>query len=216
MDAVVHTPAFLCGLVAILRGLEPARAAQVGACLYEAGFRLIEVPLNSPQPLLSIERLRQSLPADCHVGAGTVLSVQAVDAVRAAGATVVVMPHADAAVISHARAAGLYCLPGVATPTEAFAALAAGAHALKMFPAEQLGPAVLKAWRAVIAPQVGLLPVGGVDVHNMAAYWRAGASGFGLGSALFKPGQGLEQIARQAQALVQCWQQLQSGDDGSM
>ena len=202
------TPEFLRGLVAILRGLAPTESVAVGQALYAAGFRLIEVPMNSPEPLQSIARLRAALPADCRIGAGTVLSTAVVDAVRAAGGDLIVMPHADVAVIAHAKAAGMHCVPGVATPTEAFAALAAGADALKMFPAEQLGPTVLKAWRAVIPAGVALLPVGGITPANMAEYLQAGASGFGLGSALFKPGQGVEQVRQQARAFQQRWAEL--------
>ncbi|MGE8321081.1 MAG: 2-dehydro-3-deoxy-6-phosphogalactonate aldolase [Comamonas sp.] len=211
MHSFTPTPDFLRGLVAILRGLTPDESVTVGQALYETGFRLIEVPMNSPEPLQSIARLRAALPADCRIGAGTVLSTAVVDAVRAAGGDLVVMPHADVAVIAHAHAAGMLCVPGVATPTEAFAALAAGAAALKLFPAEQLGPAVLKAWRAVIPAEIGLLPVGGITPANMAAYLQAGASGFGLGSALFKPGQGVAQIREQALAFQQRWAELAAG-----
>lgn len=211
MHPFTPTPDFLRGLVAILRGLAPDESVAVGQALYESGFRLIEVPMNSPEPLRSIASLRAALPADCRIGAGTVLSPAMVDAVRAAGGDLIVMPHADGAVIAHARAAGMHCVPGVATPSEAFAALAAGAAALKLFPAEQLGPAVLKAWRAVIAPEIGLLPVGGITPANMAGYLQAGASGFGLGSALFRPGQGLAQIRRQALAFQQRWAELSAG-----
>lgn len=211
MHSFTPTPAFLRGLVAILRGLTPGESVAVGQALYESGFRLIEVPMNSPEPLQSIARLRQALPADCHIGAGTVLSTAVVNAVRAAGGNLIVMPHADVAVIAHAKAAGMHCVPGVATPTEAFAALAAGADALKMFPAEQLGPVVLKAWRAVIPGDIGLLPVGGITPANMAEYLQAGASGFGLGSALFKPGQGVDRIRQQAQAFRQRWVELAAG-----
>ena len=204
-----HTPLIQalqqCGLIAILRGVQPHEVVAIGHALYDAGFRTIEVPLNSPEPLASIRALRDALPADCLVGAGTVLTPQACADVAAAGGQVIVMPHSDPAVIRAAKAAGLACAPGVATLTEAFAALAAGADVLKLFPAEALAPAVLKAWRAVLRPPVALLPVGGITPDNLAPYAAAGASGFGLGSALYRPGDSAEQVARNAAAFVQAW-----------
>ncbi|PIF27255.1 2-keto-3-deoxy-phosphogalactonate aldolase [Acidovorax sp. 56] len=204
-----HTPLIQalqqCGLIAILRGVQPHEVVAIGHALYDAGFRAIEVPLNSPEPLASIRALRDALPADCLVGAGTVLTPQACADVAAAGGQVIVMPHSDPTVIRAAKAAGLACAPGVATLTEAFAALAAGADVLKLFPAEALAPAVLKAWRAVLRPPVALLPVGGITPDNLAPYAAAGASGFGLGSALYRPGDSAEQVARNAAAFVQAW-----------
>ncbi len=194
-----------CGLIAILRGLRPDEAADTGRALYGAGFRLIEVPLNSPDPLDSIRLLREALPPDCLVGAGTVIEPAACADIRAAGGRIVVMPHSDPAVIRAAKAAGLACTPGVATPTEAFAALAAGADALKMFPAEQLGVAALKAWRAVLRPPVGLIPVGGITPADIAPYAAAGASGFGLGSALYQPGRDAADVGERARAFVAAW-----------
>lgn len=138
------------GLIAILRGVRPDEVQAIGQVLYQAGFRVIEVPLNSPDPYTSIRTLRDSLPADCLIGAGTVLTPEQVEQVKAAGGQVVVMPHSDAKVLRAAKAVGLYLSPGVATPTEAFAALAEGADVLKLFPAEQMGPAVIKAWLAVL------------------------------------------------------------------
>ncbi|MFT4189938.1 MAG: 2-dehydro-3-deoxy-6-phosphogalactonate aldolase [Comamonas sp.] len=195
----------LSGLIAILRGIRPDESVAVGQALYGAGLRIIEVPLNSPQPFDSIALLRQALPADCLVGGGTVMSPADVQRLRDAGAGLVVMPHGDAAVIRAAVAAGLQCAPGVATPTEAFAALAAGAHGLKLFPAEQLPPAVLKAWRAVLPREVPLLPVGGITPQTLAAYLDAGAQGFGLGSALYKPGMPVAEVAVAAQAFQAAW-----------
>lgn len=147
-------------LVAILRGLRPEEAPAIGRALVEAGFRLIEVPLNSPRPFESIAALRAALPDDVVLGAGTVLHADEIGALRAAGGELVVMPHADLALVRAAKAQGLLCVPGVATPTEAFAARAAGADALKLFPAEALPPPVLKAWRAVLPPALPVLPVG--------------------------------------------------------
>ena len=194
-----------CGLVAILRGVQPHEVVAIGHALYAAGFRTIEVPLNSPDPLASIRALRNALPADCLVGAGTVLTPQACADVAAAGGQVIVMPHSDPTVIRAAKAAGMACVPGVATLTEAFAALAAGADVLKLFPAEALAPAVLKAWRAVLRPPVTLLPVDGITPDNLAPYAAAGATGFGLGSALYRPGDSAEQVARNAAAFMQAW-----------
>lgn len=197
-----------CGMIAILRGVRPGEVAAIGVALYAAGFRVIEVPLNSPQPFESIRILRTALAADCVVGAGTVLTLALVDEVKNAGGEIIVMPHSDAAVIGAAKQAGLACAPGVATVTEAFAALAAGADILKMFPAEQLGPDVVKAWRAVIPANVALIPVGGITPASMAAFVAAGASGFGLGSALFKPGMRAEQVSRNAQQFVAAWRAI--------
>lgn len=192
-------------LVAILRGLTPDEAVDVGHALSESGFRVLEVPLNSPQPLASIRRLADTLDSDHLIGAGTVLTVAAVDDVARAGGRLIVMPHADTAVIRAAKQAGLYCVPGVATPTEAFAALAAGADALKLFPAEQVGPAVLKAWRAVLPKDLALLPVGGIAPDTMTPYIAAGANGFGIGSALYAPGRAAAEVGRRARQFADAW-----------
>ncbi len=195
-------------LVAILRGIAPDEAEPVALALHAAGFRLIEVPLNSPDPFDSIARVRRALPADTLVGAGTVLRNDDVARLRAAGGELVVMPHADTDVIRAAKAAGLLCLPGVATPTEAFAALDAGADALKLFPAEMVAPPVLKAMRAVLPRAVRLLPVGGITPENMASYVSAGADGFGLGSALYAPAASPQQVAERARRFVAAWRAL--------
>ena len=198
-----------CPMIAIVRGIRPAEAVEHGRALYEAGFRIVEVPLNSPAALESIAALRAALPADAMVGAGTVLTPERVRDVKNAGGELIVMPHADVDVVLAAKLQGLACVPGVATPTEAFAALKHGADALKMFPAEQLGPAVTKAWRAVIPPVVPLLPVGGVTPGNMEPQLAAGASGFGLGSALYKPGQEVATTRANALAFIAAWNALQ-------
>lgn len=194
-----------CGLIAILRGVKPHEVVAIGQVLYDAGFRIIEVPLNSPDPLASIRALRDALPADCLVGAGTVLSAQACADVAAAGGQIIVMPHSDTDVIRAARAAGMACAPGVATLTEAYAALAAGANMLKLFPAEALPPHVLKAWRAVLTPPMALVPVGGIVPENIATYAAAGASGFGLGSALYRPGDTATEVATKAVQFMKAW-----------
>lgn len=201
--AMNHLP-----LVAILRGVQPEDVVTIGAALVAAGFRIIEVPLNSPDPFTSIERLAAQFGASCVIGAGTVLDPTAVARLEAAGGELVVMPHGDPAVITAAKAMGLACVPGVATPTEAFAALAAGADALKLFPAEILPPAAVKAMLAVLPPGTRLLPVGGIEPASLAAYVAAGASGFGLGSALFKPGMSPAEVSRRATAFVEAWRAL--------
>jgi 2-dehydro-3-deoxyphosphogalactonate aldolase len=178
-----------CPLIAILRGVTPDEAAAHGRALYDAGFRLIEVPLNSPHPFESIAALRAGLPDDAIIGAGTVLRPEFVADVARSGGELIVTPHGDCAVIRAAKSHGLACAPGVATLTEAFAALVAGADALKLFPAEQLCAPVVKAWRAVVAERVPLVPVGGIAPDNMGPFLAAGANGFGLGSALYRPGQ---------------------------
>ncbi|MEM7403750.1 MAG: 2-dehydro-3-deoxy-6-phosphogalactonate aldolase [Pseudomonadota bacterium] len=190
-------------LVAIYRGVEPREAAAMAGAAHGAGFRILEVPLNSPAPFESIRLIATAFP-DALVGAGTVMTAGDVDAVAAAGGTLIVMPHADTEIVRAAKANGLICVPGVATPTEAFAALAAGADGLKVFPAEGIPPAVVKAWSAVIPAHVPMIPVGGIDAdaEKMAAYLAAGASGFGLGSALFKPGVSVAQVVRNAESFV--------------
>jgi 2-dehydro-3-deoxyphosphogalactonate aldolase len=195
-------------LVAILRGLKPEEAEPVATALYEAGFRLIEVPLNSPQPFDSIKAIRRLLPQDALVGAGTVLQAADVGRLADLGAELVVMPHADTVVISAAAQAGLLCTPGVATPTEAFAALAAGAAALKIFPAELVGPGVIKAMRAVLPAGTRLLPVGGITPDNMEPFLEAGVAGFGLGSALFKPGMSVADVAARATRFTTAWRTI--------
>ena len=174
-------------LVAILRGVSPDAVEAVGTALVAAGWWLIEIPLNSPAPLRSIKRLAQAFP-QAMVGAGTVLTVDAVREVHAAGGQMIVAPNFNAGVVHEAIRLGLVCLPGVATPSEALAALDAGASALKLFPAEMIPAAAVKALRAVLDARSLLLPVGGIGVDNMAAYRAAGANGFGIGSALYKPG----------------------------
>ena len=201
-------------LVAILRGITPAECVAVGLGLYAAGFRLIEVPLNSPDPLLSIQRLREALPIEALVGAGTVLSVEDVSKVKAAGGELIVMPHADTAVIRAAKAQDLLCVPGIATPTEAFSALAAGADALKLFPAELITPDILKALRAVLPKEARMLPVGGITPSNMSIYKAAGARGFGLGSALYKPGLSAVLVIVNAQNFVAAWRS--TNDSGEL
>jgi 2-dehydro-3-deoxyphosphogalactonate aldolase len=191
-------------LVAILRGLRPEEALDIGHALCNEGWHLLEVPLNSPQPLRSIELMAQAFP-QALVGAGTVMTAQQVRQVHDAGGRLIVCPHLDEEVVAEALSLGLLALPGVATPSEAFAALRLGAHALKLFPAEMIPPAAVKAVRAVLPPQTVLLPVGGIVVDAMAGYRAAGASGFGIGSALYAPGRDALAVREQARRFAQAW-----------
>jgi 2-dehydro-3-deoxyphosphogalactonate aldolase len=191
-------------LVAILRGISPAEVPAVGDALWSAGWRLLEVPLNSPEPLQSIALLAKRHP-HALVGAGTVCTVAEVRQVHEAGGRLVVSPHFDARVVQAAVDLGMIALPGVLTASEAFAALDAGATALKLFPAEMIPPAAVKALRAVLPAEVMLLPVGGITPVGMAAYRTAGANGFGIGSALYKPGMDAQAVAASAQAFADAW-----------
>ena len=192
-------------LIAILRGVTPAEVTGIGEALVGAGFVAVEVPLNSPEPLASIRALADAFGERALVGAGTVRDPADVARIAAAGGRLIVMPHGDAAVIGAARQRGLFCVPGVATPTEAFAALAAGADALKLFPADALPPGVVKAWRAVLPKELWLLPVGGIRPDSMAAHLEAGANGFGLGSALYQPGMTPAALAATARAFADAY-----------
>lgn len=192
-------------LIAILRGLAPARAVETGTALVEAGIDKIEVPLNSPDPLASVAALQRALGDRARIGAGTVLAPSDVEAVAATGATFVVAPNFDPAVVARAKALGLAAYPGVLTPSECFAALAAGADALKIFPAGVLGSAGLKAIRAVLPREAEVLAVGGVGPADFADWRAAGADGFGLGSSLFQPDWPIERVAAAARASVLAW-----------
>ncbi|HEX8670168.1 MAG TPA: 2-dehydro-3-deoxy-6-phosphogalactonate aldolase [Allosphingosinicella sp.] len=192
-----------CPLVAIIRGVTPDEAEEIGAALYEAGMRIIEVPLNSPDPIASIERLARSLGDRALVGAGTVLEAMQVEQVADAGGQVIVSPNTHPPVIEAAAHAGLVSLPGYFTPSEAFDALRAGATGLKLFPAEGATPAVLKGQRAVLPKDVPVLVVGGINPDNMQPWLDAGADGFGLGGGLYKPGQSVEETAAKARAYVE-------------
>ena len=202
-------------LIAVLRGISPEEIPAISAALIAEGFRVLEVPLNSPRPFESIRLLASACGEQCLVGAGTVLAVADVARVRDAGGKVVVMPHADTAVIREAKGMGMVCVPGVATPTEAFAALAAGADGLKMFPADQLPPAAVKAWRAVLPNDTLLFPVGGIKPETMASYWAAGVSGFGTGSNLYRPGSRADQVRAVAAAYAAAFRALPGRGDAA-
>ena len=191
-----------CPLIAILRGVTPDAVEPIGDALVEAGFTILEVPMNSPDPLDSIARLARRLEGRAVVGAGTVLRVEDVPAVGAAGGTLIIAPNANVQVIAAAAERGYVALPGIATPTEAFAALDAGAAALKLFPAEAASPAVLKAMRAVLPKGTRVLPVGGIVPEIMAEWRNAGAAGFGLGSALYAPGMTAAEVGARAARFI--------------
>lgn len=200
-----------CPLVAIIRGVTPDEVVAIGEALYEAGFRIIEVPLNSPDPLISIERLATRLGQDAVIGAGTVLLTAQVRDVADAGGRLIVSPSTDQAVIRSAVEAGLVACPGFFTPTEAFSALAAGAQALKLFPAEGANPAVVKAQRAVLPRSTPLLVVGGVTPESMEPWLTAGADGFGLGSALYQPGLSATEVGARARAFIESFRLIKRG-----
>lgn len=189
-------------IVAILRGIEPTEAVAIGEAVVAAGISILEVPLNSPDPFTSIAMLASALKGRALVGAGTVLTVEAADRVAEAGGALVVSPNTDPAVIRRTKANGMLSLPGFLTPSEAFAALQAGADALKLFPAEMASPAVIRALRAVLPRQTRLLVVGGVSAQTIPPYLAAGVAGFGIGSDLYKPGRDADDVGLRAAALV--------------
>jgi 2-dehydro-3-deoxyphosphogalactonate aldolase len=195
-------------LVAILRGLRPAEALDVGEMLVQAGFRIVEVPLNSPDPFDSIKLLVQALGKRAIVGAGTVLTVADVETLHAIGGQICISPNANPDVIRRAKALGMISFPAFFTPTEAFSAIDAGADAIKLFPAELAGTTGLKAMKAVLPKTVPVFPVGGVTPDNMKDFLDAGAAGFGIGSAVFKPGDTPEIVYKKARAFVEGWDAL--------
>ncbi len=201
-------------LIAVLRGIRTEEALAVGGALAGAGFTLIEATMNSPSPLATIEQLADELGETLCVGAGTVLKVSEVDEVAAAGGRLIVSPNMAPAGISRTRELGLISVPGVFTPTEAFAAIAAGAHALKLFPAEAIAPNVVKAWQAVLPPEIPILVTGGVTAANLPDYLKAGARGAGLGSALYKVGKTPAAVAQAARGFHAAYHQAIAGSGG--
>jgi 2-dehydro-3-deoxyphosphogalactonate aldolase len=194
-----------CGIIAILRGVKPDEVVAVGDALYTAGVRIVEVPLNSPDPFDSIGKLAKAFAGRMIVGAGTVLSVQDVNALKDSGGTISVSPDCNPDVIAKAIAVGLDPLPGIFTPTEAFTAIRAGSQHLKLFPAEAASPTTVKAWRAVLPKHIQVHAVGGVTPSNMAEWLACGVSGFGIGSSLYKPGMSLSAVSESAATLVAAW-----------
>ena len=193
----------VCPLIAIIRGVKPNEAEAIGEALLSAGIRIIEVPLNSPDPLASIERLAKRFGDEALIGAGTVLDAEDVKRVARAGGRIIVSPSTDVAVIKQSWDEGLVSAPGFFTPSEAFAALHAGAHALKLFPAEAASPTVVKAIKAVLPTETPLIVVGGVKPETMRGWMDAGANGFGLGSGVYKAGQSAAEVATQARNYVE-------------
>jgi 2-dehydro-3-deoxyphosphogalactonate aldolase len=191
-----------CPLVAILRGVRPEEAVAIGAALERQGVVIVEVPLNSPRPMESIALLAREFGERLLIGAGTVMTTAQVAEIAAAGGKLIVTPHADATIVRAAKQHGLLSVPGFFTPSEAFAMLAAGADALKLFPSEAASPAVLRALRAVLPAGTAVLPVGGIDASNIAAWRAAGAAGFGIGSEIYRPGDSPETVGAKAHALV--------------
>lgn len=192
-----------CPLVAIIRGVTPGEAVDIAGALYEGGIRIIEVPLNSPDPLLSVRAIADALGEQALIGAGTVLHADQVARVRDAGGRIIVSPNMNTAVIRATVEAGMVSSPGIFTPSEAFAALDAGAHTLKLFPAEAASPKVVKSLRAVLPNDVPFLVVGGVTPESVAGWLDAGADGFGLGGGLYKPGQSADETREQARAYAE-------------
>lgn len=195
-------------LIAILRGISPQEAVPVADLLYEEGFSIVEVPMNSPDPLDSIGAIAKAHGGKMLVGAGTVLTAEQVKAIAGVGGRLIVSPHFDPEVVKAAKAAGLYATPGILTPSEGFAALKCGADGLKVFPAEAAPPAIIKAMRAVLPKDVKIVPVGGINEGNMADYWKVNANGFGIGSNLYKSGKSLDDIRVSAKALVAATKQF--------
>lgn len=192
-----------CNLVAILRGITPDEAEPIGEALIDAGWRIIEVPLNSPDPLKSIEKLQKRFGDRALIGAGTVLTTAQVADVASTGATVIISPNANLSVIEASVSRGMISLPGVATPSEAFAAIGAGATGIKAFPAEAIPPMVIKAWRAVLPKDMPVLAVGGITPDNMKSFIDAGTNGFGIGGSLYKPGDDVASVAAKAKLFIE-------------
>lgn len=197
------------GLIAIIRGVTPEEAVPIGRALYRGGFRSIEVPLNSPDPFRSIRAIRSDLPADCRVGAGTVVTVADVARAHEAGGSIIVSPNTNVDVVRQTVALGMASYPGAATPTEAFAAVQAGARSIKLFPSTAVGVAGMRAWRSVLPEDVEFLPVGGVELGNLADWARAGAGGAGIGSALYRAGDAPEAVGKRAREFTETWKEAQ-------
>ena len=211
MSQTAPFPKLKCGLVAILRGLKPSEAVAIGKAIHDAGIEAIEVPLNSPDPFVSIADLVKALPQSALIGAGTVLTAADVDALHKAGGRLLVSPNIDAEVMGRAMHHGMVTMPGVFTPTEAFQAIRLGASALKFFPASVLGSSGIAAIRAVLPPATLIGAVGGVSDRDFAGYKAVGVSVFGLGSSLYKPGATVEEVARRASAAVAAWDEAFGG-----
>jgi len=199
------------GLIAILRGVKPDEVVAIGHALYSQGYRILEVPLNSPDPYSSIKQLVTNMPQDTICGAGTVVSPDMAERAVAAGAQIVVCPDMNPGVAETLLEQDIVYCPGVATPSEAFAALDSGAAAIKFFPAEMILPSVVKAMHAVLPPETKTFPVGGIDTSNMGSYLKAGATGFGIGSSLYRPGRSIADLSGRAAGLADAFQRAKAG-----
>jgi 2-dehydro-3-deoxyphosphogalactonate aldolase len=197
-----------CGVIAILRGITAGEVEAVGQALCDAGIRIAEIPLNSPDPFMSIKKMSAAFESKLVVGAGTVLSIQDVNLLKAHGGQISVSPDCNEEVIARAKELGIEPLPGVFTPTEAFAAIRAGAMHLKLFPAEAASPVTVKAWRAVLPKQVSLYAVGGVTPANMQSWADMGTAGFGIGSNIYKQGFKAADVSKSAKEFVAAWKAL--------
>jgi len=195
-------------LIAILRGINPSECIEIGCKLFDIGFRIIEIPLNSPEAFKSIERLATKLSGEAIIGAGTILNVEQLKLLSNAGGNLAVMPHIDQQAVSYAKKYNLICFPGVASPTEAISALKAGADGLKIFPAEMITPVILKSWKIILPDNTMLFPVGGIQPKLLEPYFLAGATGFGIGSALYKPGRSISEIGKIGEKFVKEWSKI--------
>ena len=195
-------------LIAILRGIRPEECIDIGCELFKVGFRIIEIPLNSPEAFKSIEKLALKLKNGAIIGAGTILNMKQLKILSDAGGQLAVMPHTDLKIVEMAKKLNLICFPGVASPTEAISALDAGADGLKIFPAEMIIPKVLKSWKAILPKNTMLFPVGGIEPESIAPYVLAGATGFGIGSALYKPGKNVLEVVKKGRAFIKSWEKI--------
>ena len=195
-------------LIAILRGVRPEECLEIGYELFNIGFRIIEVPLNSPEAFKSIEKLVLKLKEEVIIGAGTIFNIKQLQALFDAGGKLAVMPHVDIKIIELAKKLDIICFPGVSTPTEALSALNAGADGLKIFPAEMITPKILKSWKVILPDNTMLFPVGGIKPESLESYFLAGATGFGIGSALYHPGKSVLEIVKTGKAFKKVWDKL--------
>ncbi|MFV0322335.1 MAG: 2-dehydro-3-deoxy-6-phosphogalactonate aldolase [Alphaproteobacteria bacterium] len=195
-------------LIAILRGLEPENALNVAQILYDAGFRILEIPLNSPEPLISIEKIRKTFDGKIIIGAGTVLNTNAVNNVADAGGQIILSPNCNSQVIQETKKRNMFSFPGVFSPSEAFTAIENGADGLKFFPCELLQPNIIKAYKAVLPKDIATIAVGGINNDNMKDFLKVGISGFGLGSSLFRPQMSMEDIRKNANKVINVWSSI--------
>jgi 2-dehydro-3-deoxyphosphogalactonate aldolase len=195
-------------LIAILRGIRPEECLEIGCKLFDVGFRIIEIPLNSPEAFKSIEKLALKLKEEAIIGAGTIFNIKQLQLLSDAGGQLAVMPHIDLKIVAMAKKLNLICFPGVASPTEALSAIEAGADGLKIFPAEMITPKILKSWKVILPENTMLFPVGGIEPESIESYVLAGATGFGIGSALYKPGKSVLEIVKIGRQFIKNWEKI--------